>query len=163
MNKTIELLNQYYDHVYVLSVSAAEERRALFSERFKGLDYTFFFGADKNEFTPEALIEKKIYSKELTQKHHRYSKGMMPGEIACSWSHLMMYQDMLANNYDRILIFEDDAVPDPGRIKSLPEILSEVPEDCELLMWGWSKNGESDINTVFKKAVYNIQYKLGIL
>lgn len=163
MDQDLKILNQYYDKIYVLSVLPAEDRRKLFDERFAGLRYHYFYGANKNNFTPEELIDKKIYSEVLTQKHHRYSKAMMPGEIACAWSHAMMYQDMLANNYNRILIFEDDAVPDPERIKRLPEILSEIPEDCELLMWGWSKNGESDINTIFKQAVYNIQHQLGIL
>lgn len=163
MSNSFKLLNEYYDHVYVLSVTPAEERRQLFRERFKGLDYSFYFGADKNEFTEVELIEKNIYSEELTKKHHRYSKGMRPGEIACAWSHYMMYEDMLKNNYDRILIFEDDAVPVPERIMQIPQILSEIPGDCELLMWGWSKNGRSDINTILKKAVYNIQRSLGIL
>jgi len=163
MTNNLEILNQYYDKIHVLSVRSAAERRKLFDERFSGMKYEYFYGADKNSFTPEELIEKKIYSEELTKEHHRYSKGMIPGEIACAWSHLLMYEDMLENNYERILIFEDDAVPDPERIKQLSKILSEVPADCELLMWGWSKNGESDINTIFKKAVYNIQHKLGIL
>lgn len=163
MEEQFDLLNKYYDKIYVLSVRSADTRRKLFEERFKGLDYSFFFGADKAGFTTAELIKKNIYSEALTQKHHRYSKGMMPGEIACAWSHLMMYQEMLSNNYERILIFEDDAMPDPERIKQLPQILSEIPADCELLMWGWSKNGESDINTSFKQAVYNIQHRLGIL
>jgi glycosyl transferase family 25 len=163
MQKNFQFLNEYYDKIYVLSVQPAEERRKLFDERFAGLKYEYFYGANKNSFTPEELIKKKVYSEELTKAHHRYSKSMMPGEIACAWSHLMMYEDMLSKNYERILIFEDDAVPDPERVKQLPKILSEVPQDCELLMWGWSKNGKSDINTIFKQAVYNIQYQLGIL
>jgi GR25 family glycosyltransferase involved in LPS biosynthesis len=163
MNNSFKFLNEYYDHIYVLSVSEAEERRQLFSERLRGLDFSFFFGADKNEFTETELIEKNIYSEELTRKHHRYSKGMRPGEIACAWSHLMMYEDMLAKKYERVMIFEDDAIPDPERLKQIPQILSEIPTDCELLMWGWSKNGKSDINTVFKQTVYKIQRSLGIL
>ena len=86
-----------------------------------------------------------------------------PGARGCLLSHLEVVREALRIGLPSILIFEDDAVPDPERIKQLPKILSEVPSDCELLMWGWSKNGESDINTIFKKAVYNIQYKLGIL
>jgi len=163
MEEYFDLLNNYYQKIYVLSVLSAEARRKLFEERFKGLDYSLFFGADKNEFTPGELIDKNIYSEELTRKHHRYSKGMMPGEIACAWSHSMMYEDMLANNYHRVMIFEDDAVPDAERLKHIPQILSEIPKDCELIMWGWSKNGRSDINTILKKTVYNIQHSLGIL
>ena len=63
---------------------------------------------------------------------------MKPGEIACAWSHKMMYEEIIAQNYNRVLIFEDDAVPDEKMIKQIPEILKEIPADCELLMWGWA-------------------------
>jgi glycosyl transferase, family 25 len=156
-------LNHYYDKIYVISVKPAEGRRDLFKDRFAGLDYSFFFGADKNNFTVEQLNEKNIYSAELAKEHHRYNKVMQPGEIACSWSHRMVYEDMLDNDYERVLIFEDDAVPDPKVLRKLPEILPEIPADCEVLMWGWSKNGTSDVSTVLKKAAYNIQHRLGLL
>jgi glycosyl transferase family 25 len=163
MQEYFQLLNNYYNKVYVLSVHSAEARRKLFTQRFLGLDYSFFFGADKKNFTIEELVQKNIYSEELTKKHHRYNKVMMPGEIACSWSHYMMYEDMLKNNYDRILIFEDDAVPSPVMIEKIPEILSEIPADCELLMWGWDKNGENNLNSFFKKSAYHLQHSLGKL
>lgn len=163
MHEQFQLLNQYYDKIHVLSVQSAEQRRKLFAERFKGLNYSFFYGADKNNFTINELIEKKIYSEVLTKEHHRYTKAMRPGEIACSWSHRMMYEDMLNHNYSRILILEDDAVPDPEVIKQVPNILSEIPDDCELLMWGWDKNGESNMTTSFKKTGYHIQNKFGFL
>ena len=107
-----EILNNYYDHIYVISVQSAGKRRESFAELFSGLNYSFFYGADKKDFTIEELIEKNIYNEELTSKHHRYNKIMKPGEIACAWSHQMMYEDMLKNNFNRVMIFEDDAVPD---------------------------------------------------
>ena len=63
----------------------------------------------------------------------------------------------------RVLIFEDDAVPDPVMMKKVPEILNEIPEDCELLMWGWSKNGEPPSGKLLKVAAYHIQHSLGFL
>jgi glycosyl transferase family 25 len=114
MEEYFRLLNDYYEKIYVLSVRSADHRRKQFEERFRGLKYSFFFGADKNDFTTKELIEKNIYSEELTSKHHRYNKLMMPGEIACAWSHRMIYEDMLEKNYSRILVFEDDAIPRPG-------------------------------------------------
>ena len=65
MQEYFQHLNQYYDKIYVLSVEAAAERRELFAQRFKGLEYSFFFGADKNKFTIEETIEKNIFSEEL--------------------------------------------------------------------------------------------------
>jgi len=158
-----QILNSHYDKVFVLTVKAAINRRNLFTKRFENLDYSFFYGADKNDFDEKYLIKKEIYSKVLTQRHHRYSKGMRPGEIACSWSHRLIYEEMLKKNFDRILIFEDDAIPVPERVGQIPVILSEIPTDCELLMWGWGKNGITDINTTIKKTFYKIQHSLGIL
>lgn len=163
MQDYFQHLNIYYDKVYVLSVQAAEARRKLFGQRFAGLNYSFFFGADKNDFTIEELIERNIYNEELTKTHHRYTKVMKPGEIACSWSHRMIYEDMLKHNYDRVLIFEDDAVPDPEMIKQVPAILTEIPANCEVLMWGWDKNGESGLTSFVKKTGYGIQHRLGLL
>lgn len=163
MQEYFEHLNKYYDKIYVLSVQAAETRRKLFSERFSGLDFAFYYGADKNNFSREELIEKNIYSEVLTKKHHRYNKPMMPGEIACAWSHRMIYEEMIGKNYERILIFEDDAVPDPELLSHVPSILAEIPADCELLMWGWSKNGESDFKSLLKKTGYHIQHRFGLL
>ena len=87
----------------------------------------------------------------------------MHGEIACSWSHKMMYKDMLTKNYNRVLIFEDDAVPDEKMMQQIPAILKEIPEDCELLMWGWDKNGVNNPGAIFKKTFYHLQHSFGKL
>lgn len=163
MQEYFQLLNEYYDKIYVLSVESAVARRELFAERFKGLKYSFYYGADKNKFTIEEVKEKGIFSEELTRQHHRFSKTMKHGEIACSQSHKMMYEDMLANNYNHIMIFEDDAVPDEKMVKNIPEIMKEIPADCELLMWGWDKNGENNFGTRFKKFIYHLQHSIGRL
>ncbi|MEO7984035.1 MAG: glycosyltransferase family 25 protein [Bacteroidota bacterium] len=163
MQEYFQLLNSYYDKVYVLSVEAAAARRKLFAERFTGLDYSFFFGADKNKFTIDEVEHNGIFNEELTRQHHRFSKTMKHGEIACSWSHKMIYEDILVNGYDRVLIFEDDAVPDEKMIQQIGEILAEIPANCELLMWGWDKNGISNFGTGFKKIIYHLQHSLGKL
>ena len=163
MENNWKLLNEYYDKAYVISVKAAEHRRNRFTERFAGLNYSFFFGADKNNISISELIEKNIYNEELTKKNHRYTKTMMPGEIACALSHRMIYEDMLQNNYSRVLIFEDDAVPDPEDLKKIPAILSEIPSNCELLMWGWGKNDEDGFTASLKKYGYHFLHTLGLL
>ncbi len=158
-----EILNKYYDHIYVISVLSARNRRASFAEQFSGLNYSFFYGADKKDLTTEELIQKKIYSEELTRKHHRYNKTMMIGEIACAWSHKMVYEDMLKKNFNKVMIFEDDAVPEPAVLKNVDIILAEVPGDCELLMWGWGKNGDPRFDSSLKKIAYHIQHSIGLL
>ena len=158
-----EILNNYYDHIYIISVQSADKRRELFAERFSGLNYSFFYGADKKELVIEELIEKNIYSEELTRKHHRYNKTMMSGEIACAWSHKLVYEDMLKKNFNRVMIFEDDAVPETSVLNNLEIIMSEIPVDCELLMWGWAKNGDLHLGSSLKKIAYRIQHDIGLL
>jgi glycosyl transferase family 25 len=163
MQESFKYLNNYYDKIYTLSVESAALRRELFAKRFEGLCYSFFFGADKNKFTVEEAIQKKLFSEKLTRKHHRYTKTMKHGEIACSWSHKMIYEDMLANNYERILIFEDDAMPDEKMVLQIPAILNEIPADCELLMWGWAKNGNTNAGTWLKQQLYHLKHNAGRL
>ena len=163
MQDYFQLLNQYYDKIYVLSIESAAVRRDLFARRFKGLNYSFFFGADKNKFTIEEAGAKNIFNERLARHHHRFSKTMMHGEIACSWSHKMMYKDMLVNNYNQVLIFEDDAMPDEKMLQQIPIILKEIPDNCELLMWGWDKKGVNNLGTFFKKNFYHLQHSMGRL
>jgi glycosyl transferase family 25 len=158
MQEHFEDLNRYYDKIYVLSVESATGRREAFAQRFDGLKYSFFYGADKNKFSVADLIASGVYSESLTRLHHRYDKIMKPGEIACSWGHKLMYEDMLRNNYRRILIFEDDAVPNPDALQHIPAVLSELPANWELLMWGWDKNGETNWKTTLKQGLYHLQH-----
>ena len=163
MQQYFQYLNDYYDKTYVLSVEAAILRREKFEQRFAGLNYSFFFGADKNKFNVEEIIEKGIYDEDLAVEHHRYNKKMQPGEIACSWSHKMIYEDMIRKRYKRILILEDDAVPDPDAVKNIPAILRELPRYWELLWWGWYKNGKADLGAKMKELLYHIQHSMGTL
>jgi hypothetical protein len=54
-------------------------------------------------------------------------------------------------------------MPDRKMVKKIPEILREIPGDCELLMWGWDKNGKSNLGSHIKKWVYHIQHSIGKL
>ncbi len=163
MDHPLSALNTYYDRIYVLSVKAAEERRQLFARRFEGLQYSFFYGADKNKFSIEDLVKTGVYDEKRAKALHRYSKSMMPGEVACAWSHRLIYEDMLRHDYKRILIFEDDALPDENRITEIPQILAEIPAGCELFYWGWGKNGNVNWAKKIKQTFYHVQHAAGFL
>lgn len=156
-------LNAHYDHVYVLSVAAADHRRKQFKERFDGLQYDFFYGADKDRFSLEQLIADGIFQETLARQRHRFGKTLRPGEIACSWSHRMIYEDMLAKGYARVLILEDDAVPDLNALQNIANALSELPADAELVFWGWGKNGTRGWGGRWKQLTYHVQHALGLL
>ena len=75
----------------------------------------------------------------------------------------MIYEDMLKKNLNRVMIFEDDAVPETYVLNNVEMILSEIPGDCELLMWGWAKNGDLRFGSSLKKFFYHIQHSIGLL
>lgn len=147
----------------MVSVEAATDRRARFDAHFQGLNYHYFFGADKNRFTIEQLEQEGVFRESLARKRHRFDKTMKAGEIACSWSHRLIYADMLEKKYRRVLILEDDAVPDEQALNQVDAILHELPAEAELLFWGWGKNEKRDLAGWWKQQVYHVQHALGLL
>jgi glycosyl transferase family 25 len=91
-----------------------------------------------------------------------YSKPLNAGEIACSLSHKNIYRLMTENNWKRVLIFEDDVVPDLKNISLLPDMINELPEDWELLYLGYLKNERPDYLAQLKHFWYKIQSGLGL-
>lgn len=147
----------------MLSVTAASERRARFDQRFAGLHYEYFYGADKDRFTIPELETQLIFNEKKARARHRFGKTLRPGEIACSWSHRMIYEDMLQKGYARVLILEDDAVPDHTALDHLEAALIELPADAELVFWGWGKNGYRGWKGWCKQQLYHMQHALGLL
>lgn len=163
MRKNFDVFNSYFDRIYVLSIEAAVQRREKFKKRFDGLEYEFFFGVDKKEVSLEALIASGVYSEALTRKNHRYNKAMMPGEVACAWGHKKIYEEAIEKRYNRILIFEDDATVNMANLNNAYAVLAELPEDWEMLMWGWGENEAHTLPAKIKQSIYHIQHELGLL
>jgi glycosyl transferase family 25 len=157
-------LNEYYDRIYVITIRRAVERQEKVKQLLDGLNFTFFYGTDKNDWSKEQFIEKGIYNEALAIKKHRYGKMMSLGEVAAACSHKQVYEDVIEKNYRKVLIFEDDVVPEFSQLPNIPAILNEVPEDCELLYWGYqTKYTKTNFFTFFRPYVYHIQHRLNML
>lgn len=163
MQQYFEYLNKYYDHIYVITIEPAVHRREKLKESLKGLRFDYLFGADKAKFSLEELKANGIYDESSAIRHHRYGKPMKPGEVACAWSHRMVFEDMIEKGYDKVLVFEDDVVPNPETVPLIPEILNSVPSDCEFLYWCWAKNGNYDFAAKLKHFFYHFTHAVGLL
>lgn len=163
MQNFFTYLNEYFDHIYVITIEPAAHRREKLKKSLEGLNYQFLFGADKTNFTLEELKAKAIYDEAAAQHYHRYGKAMKPGEVACAWSHRMVFEDMIARGYEKVLVFEDDVVPCPDAVHLIPEILKTIPDDCEFLYWGWTKNGSLHFKEKCKQFFYHILHSIGLL
>ena len=157
-------LNEYYDKIYVITIPRATERQENIKKLLKGLDFEFFYGTDKNNWSIEKFVEKGIYNEQLSIRKHRYGKMMTLGEVAAACSHKQVYETIIQNNYGKVLIFEDDVIPDFSQLHFIPAILNELPGDWELFYWGYlTKYEKKNLLNLFKTYFYHIQHAIGFL
>jgi glycosyl transferase, family 25 len=154
-------LESYFDKIYVITLSRATDRHQHIKEELNGLHYSLFWGQDKDQFEVKDLEEQNIYNEALARKSHRWNKAMPPGMIGCSWSHKLIYEEVIKNNYNRVLILEDDIIIDKSTVSTFPQILKELPADWELLYLGYERNEEFKPVFYFKQWIYHLQRSFG--
>lgn len=150
------LLNDFFDKIYVITIQRAVDRREVLRPLLDGLNYQFFFGADKTQYENDPSLLQRVYDDKTSRKKHRYRKPMLTGEVACSVSHRMVYEDVVKNGYENVLVFEDDVVPDARHFFAIASILQELPNDFELLYWGYNKNELQSFAGRTKQIFYHI-------
>ncbi|RHZ73606.1 hypothetical protein Glove_230g204 [Diversispora epigaea] len=117
----------HFDKIYVLNLKRRSDRRekmSLLLDYFN-LEYEFFPAFDAN--SPE--VEKE-YQSVIKQSKLRKS------EIACTLSHLKIYQSIINNNLKSALIFEDDIDLEVDIELQINEILPYLPKDWEMFYIG---------------------------
>jgi glycosyl transferase family 25 len=157
-----EPLNKFFDKIYVITLQRAADRHLHIQKELAGLNYTLMYGVDKLNINIGELIQHKDYDEALALKQHPMSKKMRTGEIGCSLSHRMVYQDVLKNHYQRVLILEDDVVIDKKNISLFETIAAELPSDWQLWYLGFAKNETPPANATVKKLFYHLCYSLGL-
>ncbi|GAC1379611.1 MAG: hypothetical protein NVSMB45_01920 [Ginsengibacter sp.] len=158
-----DLINEFFDHVYVLTLKRATDRHEKFAKTLQGLRYEVFYGKDKNDFDVNELKQAGIYDEELAKKHERRSIAPNAGMIGCSWSHRLIYEDMILKQYSNALILEDDIVLNKNTWQFLPNILTELPADWELIYFGFAKNEMRTKASSMKQLFYHLLKFVGAL
>ncbi|HUR66932.1 MAG TPA: glycosyltransferase family 25 protein [Chitinophagaceae bacterium] len=157
-----EVLQSYVDKVLVLTVPRFRERQQKVKQRLEGISFEFFYGCDKNELTPQFIHQHYTYDKKNSLAVSYNFKPLNTGEIACSLSHRNIYQAMIDNNWQRVLVLEDDVVPDKDKLVLLKDCLNELPDDWELLYLGYMKNERPTFGRKIKQGWYKIMAALGM-
>ena len=163
MQSSFEPINKFFDKIFVITLQRAAERHEHIKKELQGLNYEFYVGQDKNDHHIQQLSQINIYNIEKSINFHRYNKPMTLGHICCSWSHLKVFDNIIKNNYQKILILEDDVVVLKENISQINNILNQLPTTWELLYLGWEKHENQNLFSVFKKGLYHIQHSLGLL
>ena len=155
-NHTIASLEKYFDHIFVITLERAKDRQAKVKERLEGLHYDFFYGVDKHGLSWEKVNEEGIYDDKRARQLNRYSKGMILGHIACALSHRHLYEHIVENGYQRVLIFEDDTVPLFDQDGELQQSVEELPANWEVIYFGYNKNETTTLTLKSKQAFYRV-------
>ena len=151
-------LNNFFDHIYVISLRRAIGRQEEIKKNLAGLHYDFFWGEDKQDHSIVDVTLNGIYDETMAVKNHRYHKTFSGGQICCAWSHRNVYKEILDKGYKKVLILEDDVIAHKDIEIISPLVFSELPANWDLLYLDYDKNEK---NNVLKKYWYHIQKALG--
>ncbi|MEO6547799.1 MAG: glycosyltransferase family 25 protein [Ferruginibacter sp.] len=152
------ILNNFFEHIYVITLERAQDRQQQIRKNLAGLQYEFFFGADKLSHEVDDLIKQGIYDKALAAKHHRYHKTLTSGQVCCAWSHRNVYEDVLERGFKKVLILEDDVTAIQNVGEFAYQVFNELPTQWELLYMDYNANEKRDR---LKQYWYHVQKKMG--
>lgn len=155
-------IQQYFDKVLVLTVPRFKERHEKVKERLASIEFEFFYGVDKNELNESFIKENYSFDKNNSLDVRQHYRPLNTGEIACSLSHRNIYQTIVDNNWKRVLIFEDDVVPDFNNLPLIIEAVKELPSDWELFYLGYLKNEKATIGKRLKQFWYKVMGTLSL-
>lgn len=159
-NHPLSAFNQYFDQIYVLTLPHTVERQQSIKTLFDGLNWRFFYGIDKNELTRDPLQLQDIYDDVAHRRIKRTYRSMSPGEIACALSHRQIYQDALDNNYQRIAIFEDDAMPCYEQLTDFANKIAQLPDNWDLVMLGYYGEKRPGLKASTQRKLYGLFHHL---
>lgn len=160
---TIQSLHNYFDKIFVVSIPRFTERHGKVQEHLQGLPFDFFWGADKLQLDIEKAKQSGLYDEERTKQLQRQGKSLNLGELACSLSHRMVYEEMIKHNWQKVLILEDDVLPLYDHLAGLPNALQELPADWELVYLGYLKHEAVTFSLKAKQFLYRIKAALGLM
>ena len=156
-------LQHCFDKIFVVSVPRFTDRHEKVKQQLEGLSFAFFWGADKLALDTDKLKADGTYDEAQTKKNQRQGKPLNPGEIACSLSHRMLYNEMIEHNWQKVLILEDDVLPLLDNMVSLPQALEELPPDWELVYLGYLKHEQVTAGLKAKQFFYKILSAAGLM
>jgi len=96
--------------IFCINLERAKERKDKIKRQWIDelkLDINFWKAYDKRDILNGHYVYP--YTKELSEK--TLGRQLSPGEIACVTSYCQLYEHCLENNYDSVIIMEDDVTP----------------------------------------------------
>jgi hypothetical protein len=111
----------YFDKVYLINLDKRPDRL----ENFKKEVEKFNLG----EFERISAVDGSLLDTS------RYNSGLLSGELGLLLTNRLIFEDAIKNNYNKILIVEDDCCF-RDEIKNFNELITYLPEDWDMFYMG---------------------------
>lgn len=125
------MINQYFDKLYIITMKKNTERheyiKKLFSEH-KIINYKFIYGIEGEKINTKSMIKSGDITKKMIN---------MPNPVGTFLTHKDAWLDMVKNNYNQCVFFEDDVYFLDEFTKNFNNFMAHVPQDWSLLQLGW--------------------------
>ena len=128
--KNVNILNEYFDKVYCISVPERKDRMKKIFKKW-GLNVNFYDAYLIKNLNKQKLINEGFLDPNCILKD---------GEICCAYSHYQVHKKFYNSNDKNVLIFEDDLDEGPQNIeefnKMIAPYLENIPDDWDYINFG---------------------------
>ena len=122
------LWNQLFDEIYCLNLASRPDRMDGMNRKFKFFD----LNVQRVDAIPGKIVHG--YWDILNQQHDYHTNA---NNLACSISHTSIWNRALASGHKKVLILEDDVRIHRNSEQMTRDLLSEIPNDWDLLYFGY--------------------------
>ena len=131
-------IDEYFDEIYVINLDDRQDRwRSVTSELRKA-------NINKYKRLPAVKINAQDFQNLPSTAYDRFQEkdtGYIEGSMGCKLSHLACIKEAKANNYDKILILEDDVIITEDANLKFNKVLTQLNKWDMLYLGGRYKNG----------------------
>lgn len=120
--------NKNINSVKVISLKKHEDRRRLFIEHNSHLTYDFIDAIDGSVLSVDLLSNKNLFSNDVV-----YTLGAK----GCALSHLACWNLAIKEN-SVVTVAEDDAIFREDFHAASKKVLSLLPDQWDIILWGWN-------------------------
>ncbi len=119
--------------INIINLKKSVERREYMHELCYKHQFDFrFIDAVDGSLLDQGYVDQ-IYSYSESEKN--IGRGLGSGEVGCALSHLSIYKNIVDNNLEMSVVFEDDIMFDEGFLDIFNHI-DKIPDDSDILLFG---------------------------
>lgn len=145
-------VNDFFDKVYVISISTALDRREKISNHLNQHNINFeFFDAYEITRSQKYLISLGLFTREYQVKPHKWW-----ARFGCFLSHQMVLKKAMDEGLEKVLILEDDVFFKDDFFSHFPIYVNELPTNWPIVMFGYYVFGFTNKHNVSFKISEHI-------